>query len=153
MKELIPSLHDLQIKRIHYASPGEIEIEALESVGESISNAVRRYIQAEDSVCTAEKMVNQLLSSQKLKRTDLSTSRDDQLPLTGDNIAFLLEKKKEIGSVLGIEDELNLLNEYSPNIVVSMKVLIAMVARIRRLAAFQAEGQLDLDRAISESVQ
>ncbi len=152
LKGLIPSLHDLQIKKIRYASPGEIEIEALESVGDSISNAVRLYLQAQDSIDAAERMVGQLLSSNKLKRADLSASRDDQLPLTKENLDFLLSKKKEIGSALGIEVELNLLNEYSPNIVVSMKVLVAMVARIRRLAAFQMEGQLDLDRVNGESI-
>ncbi|MBO2977505.1 hypothetical protein [Burkholderia pseudomallei] len=152
LRGLIPSLHDLQIKKIQYASPGEIEIEALESVGDSISNAVKCYLQAEDSLTEAEKMINQLLGSKRLKRADLSSIRDDQLPLTKDNIDFLFEKKKEIGSALGIEEELALLNEYSPNIVVSMKVLIAMVTRIRRLAAFQSGGLLDLNRAEDELV-
>ncbi|KVC82941.1 hypothetical protein WI74_00010 [Burkholderia ubonensis] len=111
------------------------------------------YLQAENSLRESEKKINQLLSSQKLKRADLSTNRDDQLPLTKDNIEFLFAKKQEIGAALGIEDELALLNEYSPNIVVSMKVLIAMVTRIRRLAEFQAGGLLDLDRAADDVMQ
>lgn len=153
LKGLVPSLHDLEIKQIRYASPGEIKIEALESVGDSIACTIRCYLQAEETLVTAERMLNQLLNSQKLKKTDLSTKRDDQLPLSPDNVGFLYGKTKEIGIALGIEAELSLLNEYSPNIVVSTKVILAMLTRIRRLADFESDGLLDLDRADKQAAQ
>jgi len=146
LKGMVPSLHDLEIKQIRYASPGEIKIEALRSVNSGISGAVQRYIDAETSLRESEKMINQLLSIQRLRKLDLSSRRDDQLSLTADNIAFLREKSKAIAVALDIEEELSLLSEYSPNVVVSAKVLMAVVDRIRRLANFETEGLLDLDR-------
>ncbi|WP_439889749.1 hypothetical protein ACS7SF_10605 [Ralstonia sp. 25C] len=151
LKQNIPSLHDLEIKKISYASPGEIRIEALESVGVNIANAVSGYIKNQDALVESERMINQLLNSNMLRKADLSSSSDDKLPLSRDNISFLKSSGSSIASTLGIEEEVALLNEYSPNVVVSTKVLMALLTRIQRVAAFEKAGMLDLYREQGKS--
>lgn len=142
----VPSLHDLEIKHIQYASPGEIRIEALKSVGDSIAQIINRYLNAHDRISEAEKKINALLGSHKLKKKDLSAISNERLPLKEDDIFFLETQRKLIAAELGIQDELDRLSSFSPNIVVSTKVLIAVVARIRRAAEFEDAGLLDLSR-------
>ncbi|EEF27747.1 conserved hypothetical protein [Ricinus communis] len=53
LKGLIPSLHDLEIKQIRYASPGEIKIEALESVGLDLAHAHATRVHRDDALVKA----------------------------------------------------------------------------------------------------
>jgi hypothetical protein len=145
LKKAVPSLHDLQIKQIRYASPGEIRIEALKSVGGSISEVVRAYLKNRDPLIDAEKGINMLLASNHLRRSDLSDKSDEQLTmLTAENRKFLVEKGQLISKALNCEEEFMRLSEYSPNIVVSAKVHLALLSRIRRLAEFQSAGLINL---------
>lgn len=151
LEGMIPSLHDLKIKKMHYASPGEIRIEALQSVGISVSNVIKRYIECRDDLAVSQKLVNGFLISSRLRKQDLSMLGNEQLPVTAENIDFLQSKTQEIARTLGIEQELNTLNERSPNIIVSTKVLIAVLSRISRLSELQDAGLLDLNRAPPEA--
>jgi hypothetical protein len=56
-------------------------------------------------------------------------------------MAFLAE-------TLQIRDEFDDLCARSPNMIVSAKVLIAVVARVDRLSDFQKAGLLDLERGM-----
>lgn len=143
----VPSLHDLEIKHIQYASPGEIRIEALESVGSSIAESVKNFLSLQAEVSLAEKRINTVLSLHQLKKSNLSELSDEKLPLRPNDLDFLEEQRALIAKAMGIEDELQRLSAYSPNIVVSTKVLMAVVARVRRVAEFEHTGLLDLNRA------
>lgn len=143
----VPSLHDLEIKHIQYASPGEIRIEALESVGSSIAESVKNFLSSQAEVSLAEKRINTVLSLNQLKKSNLSELSNERLPLRANDLQFLEEQRVLIAKALGIEEELQRLSAYSPNIVVSTKVLMAVVARVRRVAEFEHTGLLDLKRA------
>lgn len=144
LKKSVPSLHDLEIKSIQYASPGQIKIEALNSVGESVAGVVKNYLENRQVMVDAEKSINTLLSSNHLRRLDLSAKSDDQLFLSSENLSFLIEKRKLIASRLGCIEEFNKLAEYSPNSVVSAKAQLALLVRVKRLAELQASGLTDL---------
>ncbi len=143
LARMIPSIHDLKIKKIYYASPGGVNIEALSSVGDRIRETVLEFIKNQNEIKSSIKRINAFLSSSKLRKVDLSSVRDDQLMLPKEEIAFLHE---EIGSVI---DALSMRNEWSdiashsPNVVVSSKVLLAVITRVERLAEFQRSGLLD----------
>ncbi|MGV1017805.1 MAG: hypothetical protein ACOYBW_10575 [Fluviibacter phosphoraccumulans] len=153
LSRLVPSLHDLEIKKMQYASPGEISIEALKSVGDGIAIAVLRYIEHEKSLVDSEKAINTVLSASKLRRVDLSQLNDKQLPLDAANIEVLKQSQETIAGFLGIASELKNLSSFSPNIAVTSKVFLSLLVRIRRLAEFQTSGQIDFDRNAIDSVQ
>jgi hypothetical protein len=140
----VPSLHDLEIKKIQYSSPGQIEVEALPAVAGRVSDALRGYFRNESNILECEKAINSFLSSSKLRRRDVSRLSDEQIGLTRDQIQFLLRKIAEVSEWIGIHDEIKAISQQSPNAVVTAKVVVALVGRIRRLAEFQVNGQLKL---------
>lgn len=146
LQRMVPAIHDLKIHQMEYASPGDITIEALKSVGNSVKQSVLRYRAEELAVISAVKSLNTVLGTKELKRTDLSNIVDEKLPLAKEDKVYLLDKMQIIAAFLNIEAELKDLSSRSPNIIVSAKVLLAIVARIGRLAEFQNAGLLDLDR-------
>lgn len=148
----IPSLHDLQIKKIRYASPGEINIEALKSVGDSISAVVLRYAQVEKEMLDAEKAINTVLGTSKLKRVDLSELNDKQLPIDLTKVEFLKMQHQLVAESLGVADEVAQLASFSPNVVVTSKVVLSLLVRIKRLSELQKAGQLDLTRSETQGV-
>jgi len=142
MKKCIPSLHDLEIREITYASPGSITIEALPSVGDSVLEVGRRYLKCEEDASEIERKLRQALSSFRVAKLDLSSKSDSELPLRPENTQFLQKYCDELVKVLEIKEEFLSLNASSPNIVVSTKVLLALVLRIRRIAQLQSRGFL-----------
>lgn len=149
LQRMVPSIHDLKIKEMRYASPGEIKIEALASVGASITEAVTRYLASEKQVSESVRAINILLSSSKLKRADLSSQSDSQLPLIDGDKKVLKEHVQSISDALALQDEVAELSSHAPNMVVSAKVLLALVSRIQRLAEFEHTGLLNLERDLS----
>lgn len=153
LERYVPPIHELEIKRINYASPGEIEIEALESIGNSIANVITSYIKNESKLIEMEKAINALLTSSKLlsssnlKRTDVSKLNDQQLILNGlsdDKLKTLIEKMDVIARLLSIQGELSSILKHSPNSIVTSKVVLTLLARIKRIAEFQKNKQIKL---------
>lgn len=146
LQKNVPAVHDLKIHEMAYASPGDITIEALESVGASVKNTVIRYRSEVSEIGIAVRSLNAVLSDKALRRVDLSKYSDTKLPLTEQDKLFISEKMQCVADLLSIQSEFNDLASRSPNIVVSAKVLLSVVSRIERLADFQATGLLDLER-------
>jgi len=147
LKKAVPALHELQIKQIRYASPGEIRIEALKSVGSTITQVITAYLLHRDMLLEAEKGINSLLGSNHLRKADLSDKSDEQLiMLSAENRRFLKNKSDLIAKALDCEEEFSRISEYAPNVVVSAKVHLAFLIRVRRLAAFQDAGLIDLPK-------
>lgn len=136
----VPSLHDLKINRIQYASPGEVEIEALSSVGEDISSSVLGYVSNQAEIDNCVKAIGQLLGETKLRRRDLSHLADGQLPLKPENIEFLRGKTESIAKMLGAASVFSAIGSHSPNIVVTSKVVMAVTGRICKMAKLQSAG-------------
>lgn len=150
LQKMVPAIHDLKITQMKYASPGDITIEALSSVGMSVQQTVMNFIKDEKTVLDAAKVINTILGAASLKRTDLSKISDEKLPLTDKDKGVLSEKMAIVAFLLKIPDELGDLSSRSPNVIVSAKVLLAVVSRIERLAEFQTTGLLDLARPATD---
>ena len=142
----VPAVHDLKIHQMHYASPGAITIEALESVGDSVKAAVIRYRSGFYEVDSAVKSLNLVLGDKALRRVDLSAYNDEKIPLTKEDKEYIEQKMVMIVNELEIFAEFSDFSRRSPNIVVSAKVLLSVVSRIQRLAYFEETGLLDLER-------
>nr|WP_156133613.1 hypothetical protein [Massilia sp. JS1662] len=150
LQKNVPAVHDLKIQKMQYASPGDISIEALESVGASVKNAVVRYCRESVDIAFDVRALNAVLSDKALRRVDLSKYSDTKLPLTQEDKDFIFEKMKSLANTLDIEEEFADLASRSPNVVVSAKVLLAVVSRIERLADFEKAGLLDLERPVNQ---
>lgn len=147
LQKNVPAVHDLKIHQMKYASPGDITIDALESVGASVKSTVIRYRQERTELATIVRSLNVMLSDKALKRLDLSKYTDLKLPLTQQDKDYIAEKMASLATLLAIESEFSDLSSKSPNVVVSAKVLLAVVSRIERMADFAASGLLDLERS------
>lgn len=146
LEKMVPSIHDLQIKQMRYASPGEIKIEALASVHGSIESTVLHYLRNEGPLRQAATSLNAFLGSANLKKTDLSSEDDSQLALSQAEVGFIKETAGAISTLLAIEPAMSDLASHAPNIIVFSKVLLALVGRVQRLAEFQHAGLLALGR-------
>lgn len=144
LEDFIPSVHDLEIKKIAYASPGEIKLEALNSVGNSIGRTLNNFIENEEKLLSAEKEINFLLSMLKLKRKDLSALNDETLDVLPGILDDLKACINVIGQQLSIQEEFNEILKYSPNIVVTSKVILSVLVRVKRLTEFQKNKQIHL---------
>jgi hypothetical protein len=151
LQKNVPAVHDLKIHQMKYASPGDITIEALESVGASVKSSVIRYREERTELVSIVRSLNIMLSDKALKRLDLSKYTDLKLPLTQQDKDYIAEKMDALASLLAIENEFSDLSARSPNIVVSAKVLLSVVSRIERMADFAAAGLLDLERNPSDT--
>lgn len=147
LQKNVPAIHDLKIHQMKYASPGDITIDALESVGASVTSTVIRYRRERTELVSIVKSLNIMLSDKALKRLDLSKYTDLKLPLTQQDKDYITEKTESLAQLLAIENEFSDLSSRSPNIVVSAKVLLSVVNRVERLADFAASGLLDLERS------
>jgi len=147
----VPAVHDLKIHQMQYASPGDITIEALESVGDSVKNTVIYYRNHIGDVSAEVKSLNNVLSDKALRRVDLSKYTDLTLPLSDEDKKYIAEKTAALAVALAIESEFSDLSSRSPNIVVSAKVLLAVASRIERMAQFEDSGLLDLERPQKEN--
>lgn len=146
LHKFVPSLHDLKIKQMRYASPGEITIEAMASIGALVNEAILRYLDKERDILRSAKVIDSFLTSSKLKKVDLSASNDDKLDLTAKELEFLHGEIADLIADLGIQSEWGEVVSRSPNVIVSSKVLLALVNRVSRLAEFQKSGLFDLTR-------
>lgn len=153
LQKNVPAVHDLKIHQMQYASPGDITIEALESVGGSVKNAVICYRKNVADIAADMKSLNNVMSDRALRRVDLSKYSDLKLPLTDDDKKYIAEKTESLAASLAIEAEFADLASRSPNMVVSAKVLLAVASRIERMAHFQDAGLLDLERKPKDAAE
>jgi len=148
LERMIPSIHDMKINRFKYASPGSIQIEALNSVGASIAGVVANHLRSETQILEAVKAINTALSSSKVKKSDLSTVSDESVPVGPETIALLEQKTRLIGELLQIEAEFQALLKNAPNIIVGAKAVLAVAKQIERLASYQKIGMLEVGRVV-----
>jgi hypothetical protein len=140
LKDHVPALHDLRIRQISYASPGEITIEALRSIGSTIARTMGNYLANRDRLLEIERKLNTFLSEGNLKKKDLSKFSDETLRLSVENREFLYAAKQEVGELLECATSLESLIEHSPNVIVSTKVVVAFLSRVKRLSQFEYAG-------------
>ncbi len=146
LPDLVPALHGLRIPRMGFASPGDIQFEALESVGASIRESTLRLLDHEASVQDALAAMKLVLSKSRLNRIDLSQETDDSLNLATEEKALLSAKCAAIAASLGMEAEFASLRRCSPNVVVYSKAVAGLLTQLRQLAQFEVDGMLEFHR-------
>jgi hypothetical protein len=151
LAKAVPSFHDMQIRRIQYASPGSIEIEALESVGQDIQASVGWYLTNRPDIDEHAKIVNALLSACRFKRRNLSSVSDALLGISEESISAFKGRTREIAELLRLEQQIGVLIDESPNCVVAAKAALALLTHLRKLADFESAGMLNLTGRGAES--
>jgi hypothetical protein len=146
----LPALHSLKVHKLKFASPGEVEFEALQSVGESVENITLLFLTHQDSILQAVKIMKALLTRKRLNKADLSDKSDSEIGLLRDEIALLEFKCAEIAIYLSMELEFSSLKEHSPNTVVFSKAVTSFVKQLSRLAQFEVDDMLNLKRIPEE---
>lgn len=139
----VPGLHSLKVQHIQYASPGEVQFEAIGSVGESVRVATNSLVRHDEAVTEASKRISKTLTDAGLNKADLSEVDDRNAPLNPAQRTTLEEACAAIGSLLGIQTELATLRQHSPNIVVFAKAVVSFVRQLTKLANLQREGMLN----------
>lgn len=142
----IPSLHDMQVKKIHYASPGAIQIEALASVGSDIKKTVFNAIKNKSDIEKSTREINTILSKLKLKRMDLSEKTDKDIAIDQSILDRLKLNISNIANQLQAESQIKVIGNHSPNTVVTAKATIALVIQLNRIADYQNQGMIDLEK-------
>lgn len=142
----IPAQHALRVDELNFASPGEIEFEALPSVGESIRNSVLAYAENPREVEDAARAIRTAISIAKLNKVDLSLAADDAIGISETTLSLIKERCFFLATILSTREEFASLREYSPNTIVFGKAVLSYLRQLERLVVLQEEGMLDLTR-------
>lgn len=144
LAKAVPSFHDMQIRRIQYASPGHLEIEALDSVGHDIQACVDGYMANRAEIDDHAKAINSTLGACRFKRRNLSAVSDSLLGISDESLTLFRERTAEIALLLGLQQQVGVVVRESPNCVVAAKATLALLTHVRRLAEFESAGMLNL---------
>ncbi|UKI09604.1 MULTISPECIES: hypothetical protein [Variovorax] len=142
----IPSIHDMRVAGYRYNSPGEIKIEALDSVGEDVNNLVLRYISQSNNVEHSVKLIDNALGAARVRKEDLSRMSDSGLFIAENHLNTIKNQIEEISILMNLSKEINLVKQASPNSVVTAKVVLALLKQLKRISDYQTKGMLDLAR-------
>lgn len=142
----LPALHSLKVHKLQFASPGEVEFEALESVGNSVEQVTLRFLEKNEEIWQAVRIMKALLTRKKLNKKDLSQQSDLDIGLLQDEIRTLQSKCAEIALLLGINEEIIALKNHSPNSVVFSKATSSFVKQLSKLATFETNDMLNFRR-------
>ncbi|MDM0007164.1 hypothetical protein QTI51_17490 [Variovorax sp. J22G73] len=143
----LPALHDLQIDSFSYASPGAIEVEALPSICEDVSRIILSSKGRWPRLAVYDKIINTIIGKHKLRKVDLSTVPNEQLPFAQEEAQALENSCTEICTLLGVEDRIDALRDAAPNLIVYAKAVQALLGQVQKLNAFQEQGLLNLGKS------
>lgn len=146
MHRQIPSVHDMRVAGYAYNSPGEITIEALDSVGNGVKDLVLTYIAKRDEIGRAERAIDNALGVARVKKQNLSRLSDSMLLIKQEHLVAIRENTSKIGVLLRMSDEFARLQSIAPNSVVFAKVILSLLRQISKVSEYQTSGMLDLER-------
>lgn len=149
----LPAIHTLKIDKLKFSSPGEVKFEALEAVGDSIQEAVLKFVDNEEDIWRHVKSTKALLTRKKLNKSDLSNTDDAGTNLLRNELKLLKDECDKIAGILGVTEEFGTLRNYSPNVVVYCKAVNSFVKQLSRLAKFQQDAMLNLRRLPEEQFE
>jgi hypothetical protein len=140
----IPASHVLKVEKLTFASPGEVEFEAVASVGAKITNTTSLAIKNEERIHEAIKEIRAILTENKLSTIDLSGTSESALRLGIKDLKTIRDNCKEIAKLLDVEMEFATLQEESPNSVIYSKAVISVVVQLNHLASLSRQSMLTL---------
>jgi hypothetical protein len=139
----IPGIHSLKVAHAQYASPGEFQFEAIESIGDSIRDSTLLLIENWNAVDVCCERIRKILKQAKLNKVDLSKFTDSVIRLDDAERQSLIDDCLSIGTTLKVLEEFNTLCTHSPNTVVYSKAVLSFVVQLDRFADLQRTGLLD----------
>lgn len=147
----LPALHDLQIERFNYASPGAIEVEALPSICKDVATVVLSAKDQWGRLKVHDRIIDTIIASHKLKKADLSLVSDDELPFAEGDLIALRNASFDICRLIGISDRSEALRSAAPNLIVYAKSVQALLGQVDKLFQFEEQGLLNLAKTQAEA--
>lgn len=141
----LPAIHSLRVASLQFASPGEIDFEAIPSIGESINVAVSNYLDNEDALKEVAQRVKKGLKDSGQNKFDSSELPDSALGLTAERLAQFNADCSQLATLIGAQAEVSALREYAPNTVVYCKALLSLLRQIEQLAQFRQRGMISVN--------
>ena len=149
----LPALHDLQIERFNYASPGAIEVEALPAICEDLTKLVLSSKDNWPYLNTHDRIIDTIISKHKLKKEDLSSVPSEQLPFSEEESAVIQYSCEEICRLMGIADRTEAIRYSAPNLLVYAKAVQALIGQAEKLIIFEEQGLLNLTKSQDQAKQ
>lgn len=139
LKWAVPKRQRPQIIRIEYASPGLIEISVVVAVAVAIEKIVKSLCESARDINATYNEIYRDLQERKLLRikTEAEIRR-----LKKSEIRVIDAHARELGKAIDIDVEALNLKTGSP--FKSLKIILSLYRRLRKLAKFQERGKTDL---------
>lgn len=147
VKRIVGKKRQPAIKSIKYASPGFIELNAIQEIALSLGTVIT-------SICGYITIINGTYNRiykglRERQLNEISVERS-QLELAKDHREFLLQSIDDMGQHLGLHEQSKLI-EASGNEFRALKILLSMYRRLRIVARYQEDQKINLPKNSSEN--
>lgn len=141
LNSVIPSMHEPKLEYIHYASPGDIKLEMLESIGVEINSLLQSMSKNQDILHKLNSDISKFLREQKLSEMD--GTRNPIALMSKSTRDILGQHYVNFSRELGFSDYTDLIRSWSGNDLVALKILRAFYNRARDFIVFHKKGMIE----------
>jgi hypothetical protein len=138
LKALVPERDMPEIHSMHYASPGWIELELFRPAAMESKTVIEGYISTKEAI---DKLISEIYEELRKRKLVGSQGKEIQDRISQDDLDYCTRAYTHLSRMLGFE-EFSALQSVSMNSLASLKILLSLVRRIRRLASFSAERKV-----------
>lgn len=135
----VPRSLRANVRSIHYASPGWIDLGVALPAAAAIGIAIHIFVKSAGELNSLYKDIYVGMHERKLMRIDLKRK---EMELTRDQMKFAAEMSQVLGNSLGF-DHVAELNERTGNPIATLKIILSYFRRIRKLAAYVTSGKAE----------
>jgi hypothetical protein len=144
LKLATPPKRRPQVNSIRYASPGWIELALDPMLAARVATIVCTVAFSIDRCNKVYHNIYSNLQQRKLLRIEVETK---QIELTENQISFLKNSANEMAKMMQIRD-IDTLDSRTQNPLISVKILLSLYRRVRKLAEFQNRGKANFSNHI-----
>lgn len=141
LKYVAPPKKRPQIRQIKYASPGFIELILLLFVARHVAKTVKHIASALGDCNSVYNQIMKDMQERKLLRID---AKRKQLLLDSEEMAAVEHHADSAARLLGFPNHQSI-TERTSNPYVTLKILLSLYRRVRKLAEFQNKGKADFE--------
>lgn len=135
LEHIIPAMLRPQIKSMHFASPGWIELELDKKTAKKVGSLVENYIENADDITDLVNQVNSELSNRKLRGNEGKSISDN---ISNADLKYCAEAFESVASSLSFKNA-SLIRELAINDLAALKILLSFQRRLFSLAIFQMQ--------------
>lgn len=138
LQSVIPSLHEPEVSKMHYASPGEITLELLSDVAERLRDSL---LSANENASELDDLRKEFGRVQRAERWAEVDGTLSSIRISKDLRQYLSNTLQEACRLLGIAEYSDDIRKLAGNELVAVKIILSYSRRILKLTGF-TERQL-----------